>query len=171
MSDTKNTVTQKVRKLADQHDWSRLSIDAKTKLYEEWTNDPEIGGALARVMEANRVRVYLKDTVIRNYARAQRPELLKLLNALSISCEDVSKNYSRPTGVLCDTSSLYTLTMAKEWKIALMSAFERANEEGGVTQNKLFIREHNVGRFVDASYRALIEGAGRRLDIDIVWLT
>lgn len=171
MSDIKNTITNKVRKLADQHDWSHLSIDARTKLYEQWTNDPEIGGALAQVIDANRVRVYLKDTIIRNYARSQRPELVKLLHALSIPCGDINKKYSRPTGVLCEGSSLYTLTVAKEWKNALMSAFERANEEGGVRQNKLFIREHNAGRFVDASYRALIEGAARRLDINVVWLT
>ena len=171
MSDIKDTVTRKVRKLADKNDWSRLSIHARTKLYEEWTNDPEIGGALTRVMDANQVRVYLKDTVIRNYARSKRPELLKLLNAMSIPCQDVSKRYSRPTGVLCDNSSLYTLTVAKEWKNALMSAFERANEEGGITQNKLFIREHNAGRFVDASHRALIEAAAKRLDINVVWLT
>jgi cytidylate kinase len=171
MKDTKEIVTQEVHKLADRHKWTHLSIDARRKLYEEWTNDPKIGGALSQVMDANRVRVYLKDTVMRSYARSQRPELVNLLNALSISCGYVTKKYSKPSGILCDGLSLYTLAVAKEWKTALMSAFERASEEGKVKHNTVFFSEHTAGHFVDASYRAMIGAAARRLSIEIVWLT
>lgn len=167
----KKAITRQVHAQADRHGWTHLSIDERRKLYEEWTNDPRIGGALSQVMDANRVRVYLKDTVMKSYARAQRPELLDLLQALSISSENVSKQYSKPDAILCQGASLYTLTVAKEWKTALMSAFERAHDETGVKRNTIFIREHTTGRFVDASYRALIEAAARRLGIEIVWLT
>lgn len=170
-TDIKEKVTRKIHKLADRHQWSRLSINARRKLYEEWTNDPEIGGALSQIIDANRVRVYLKDTVMKNYARTRRPELANLLNTLSIPCGSVTKKYSKPSALLCDGSSLYTLTVAKEWKTSLMSAFERASEEGDMVRNTVFISEHTVGRFVDASYRALIEAAARRLDIEVVWLT
>ncbi len=167
----KKNVAKKIHSIADKADWSHLSIPERQKYYEEWTDDPEIGGTLAQIMEPRRIRVYLKDTIMKDYAKSKRPELKKLLGSLSYSYIIASKNYIKPVGLLCDGNKLYTISVAKEWKISLLSAFERGYEVKNIKENVLFIIDHTSGRFVDNSYRKLIEDSSSRLGVKIIWVT
>lgn len=167
----KKNIAKKIHLIADKVDWSHLSIPERQKYYEEWTDDPNIGGVLSQIMEPRRIRVYLKDTIMKDYAKSKRPELRKLLGSLSYSCNVAIKEYIKPVGLLCDKNKLYTIAVAKEWKIALLSAFERGYEAKNVKENILFIIDHTSGRFVDISYRKLIEDSSAKLGVKIIWVT
>jgi len=165
------SVTERLHKLADQANWIYLNITERKRLYEKWTDDPNIGGLLRQIMEPNRVRVYIKDSIMGPYSRGRRLNIHSLLNSMSISCENVTKKFIKPQALLCNSSDLYTLSVAKEWKIAIMSAFERGVEIGELNNNRVFFIEHVTKRFVDPSYRNLVEAAGKRLDVEVQWVT
>ena len=119
------------------------------------------------------VRAYLKriDTIIKSFLKNQRVDIRKLFEFMAITYEQVSKEYIKPEALLCNETELYTLTVAKEWKTAIMSAFERGYEVKILNRNCVFIIEHTTGRFVDQSYRELIAVAAQKLGIDIHWIT
>jgi hypothetical protein len=167
----KEDVTQLVHQRADQADWMHLNIPQRQKYYEEWTADPQIGGLLSQTMHPSHVRVYLKDTIMKTYSRNQRPDIRALLTNLSIPCAQVTRELIKPQALLCGRTRLYTLAPAKDWKIAIMSAFERACEFGSIKENVVFITEHTAGRFIDKKYRDMINAAARRLDVTVHWLT
>lgn len=108
---------------------------------------------------------------MRSYSHGQRPEIQSLLQSIGIPCHYVSQNFIKPQGILCDSNVLYTLAVAKEWKVAIMSAFERAEEIGRLNKNVVFFTEHTQGRFIDKSYRDLIEVAAKRLGVSTHWMT
>jgi hypothetical protein len=159
-------VCQRVYTLADQADWIHLTITQRKNYYEAWTQHPEIGAMLAKTMPAERVRVYLKDTIIGTYCRSKRLGVRNLLRSMSIACDSITQEYIKPEAVLCDKYQLYTITATKDWKISLINNFERAQERR-IKRNLLFITEHTAGRFVDHSYRSMIEDAATRLGVEI----
>ena len=169
-AELKKVVTQHVHELADSIDWTHLTVSERQKYYELWTNDPQIGGTLSRILPSHRIRVYLKDTIMKSYSRKQRPAIVDLLSLMSVSYEHISQTFVKPQAVLCDSNKLYTLVAAKEWKVAIMSAFERGSEVYKLKKNVVFFTEHTTGRFVDKEYRDLIDAAAKRLDVDTQWL-
>ncbi|ACU70334.1 conserved hypothetical protein [Catenulispora acidiphila DSM 44928] len=55
---------------ADALRWAHLPLGKKTEMYEKWATDPEIGGKLKDFMTLEQVRVWIKDGVMKEYARA-----------------------------------------------------------------------------------------------------
>jgi hypothetical protein len=169
--EVKEDVARRVHELADSLDWQHLSYAQRRQHYEAWTADPDIGGKLASVMDPSRVRVYLKDVIVKAYARSQRPDVRGFLETLAVDCGMVVREFKKPPALLCENQCLYTLAAAKDWKIAVMGAFERASEIPNLRENIVLITEHTTGRFVDQSYRSFIESAGERLSVEVRWVT
>ncbi len=169
--DIKAEVTQLVHDIANEVDWQHLTIPQRKQYYEDWTLDSRIGGRLRMVMQPSQVRVYLKDTVMKAYSRAQRPQLPYLLESMDIDCDRVQQEFIKPVAILCNDGNLYTIAAAKEWKTAIMSAFERGATVKYLQRNVVFIIDHTTGRFVDKSYRAIIDEAARRLNVEVHWVT
>ena len=170
-TEIKAAIAQRIYDLADAADWMHLNIEQRKQYYEIWTTDPQIGGILSQVIEPRRIRVYLKDTIMKTYARSRRPTLKSLLISMSISYKRITKEFEKPQALLCDGTQMYTLAPAKEWKIAIMSAFERSCEVRKLEKNIVFITEYTTRRFVDKEYRDMIDAAAQRLDIVVHWLT
>lgn len=58
---------------AAEADWLNLQDADRTRLYQEWTDDPEVGGRLVGfVGQAANVRPWLKDGPMKEYQRARR---------------------------------------------------------------------------------------------------
>jgi hypothetical protein len=167
----KESVKKKLHAIADKIDWVHLTISERKQYYEAWTKDPEIGGALSSILEPSQVRVYLKDTIMRSYSENQRIGLQDLIISLNISCSEVIRRYEKPETILCADNQLFTLVIAKDWKTAIMNAFERGQEIKRLSTNEVFVIDHTTGRFVDKSYRQLIEDAAKRLNIKVHWIT
>lgn len=51
--------------------WSGLSNGERSAQYEEWMNDPEVGGRLGAFMPLARARVWVKDGPVKEYPRAE----------------------------------------------------------------------------------------------------
>ena len=166
----RRTVYQRVTELATAADWSHLTIAERSAHYVQWTENPEIGGLLLQIMEPHRVRVYLKDTIIGSFAKTQRPSLAKLLSNSGVTYTKVTTQYIKPHAMLCDKKALYTLAAAKEWKGALLSAFERAYEAKAVEIKRVYFIKHVTDKFIDSSYRAMIEAAAKKLGVTVCWV-
>jgi len=166
----KEEVRKRVYTLADAADWNHLNIEQRSRYYEKWTEAPDIGGLLEKIMPAGSVRVHIKDTIMGCYSRSNRLEIRDLLISMSVSCGKITREYVKPQAILCDGTNLYTLTRAKDWKISLINSFERAKEVKGIKSNIMLIYGHTSRRFVDRSYRSMIENAAGRLDIEVKWI-
>lgn len=64
-------VISELYRQADELDWELLSSAEKNAQYTKWIDDPAIGGILTRFREAGSARVWIKDTPMKEYARAQ----------------------------------------------------------------------------------------------------
>lgn len=66
-------VLTRVFEQAAEADWLNLQDSDRTRLYQQWTDDPEVGGRLIGFvgMAAN-VRPWLKDGPMKEYQRARR---------------------------------------------------------------------------------------------------
>lgn len=169
--DIKRRVRAEVHARAAAAGWANLGRERRRELYERWSEDPAVGGLLSEVMQPHQVRVYLKDTVLKKYARGARPGLPALLQGMGVRWDEVTRWYTTPAAMLCDGKALYTLALAKDWKIAVMNAFERRCDAGPLERNLVLLTDHTAGRLVDRDYRGIIEAAGRRLDVDVHWVT
>lgn len=167
----KGDVTKRIHALADDLDWCHLSIPQKTRLYETWATDPTLGGQIAAVIGQEKVHMFIKDTVMRAYRRSKRTPLDLLLKNMGINHEYLIRSYEKPYALLYDHTHLYTLTVAKEWRMAMLSAYERAAMASeGVERNLMLVTDHRVDRFLDQSYKQLIQAAGERLDVEVHWV-
>lgn len=52
--------------------WQDLSLADRSRKYEEWMTDPEIGGALDQYLPREKIRVWIKDGPMKEFSRAQR---------------------------------------------------------------------------------------------------
>jgi hypothetical protein len=88
---------------ADDLGWSSLSDAERAKYYELWTKDPAVGGQLAHFMDPRKVRVYIKDSLLKPYERARlsssEGEIWCLLGLPSPS--EIAKIFIKPRGGGC----------------------------------------------------------------------
>ena len=168
------TPVEKVKKIvferAETESFELLTITDRKKLYEAWTSDPTIGGALRQIMPAARVRVFLKDTIIGEYLRSRKPGVEDVLRAQGVHINSVEETFIKPKALLCNRYELHTVCQASEWKIALINSFQRAAERSRIRSNTLYITNHVKGQFVDAAFRRLVESAGARLGVEVIWV-
>lgn len=152
-------------------DWDSLSSRERARQYEHWTADPEIGGVLIRYMDKGRIRVYLKDSVIKHFARAQTSDAVRPLRALRISADHlVSAELTKPHGRVFEDGRVVCWGRADEWKHVLMALHERTFARPDLTAYGAVLVAA-AGRFNEVSMRALVEDAARKLGIGIVvWL-
>lgn len=64
-------VVTEVYRRADDLDWGGLTDKQRTIMYDRWLDEPAIGGKLTPFMSRERARVWLKDTPMKEYARAR----------------------------------------------------------------------------------------------------
>ncbi|SNQ51961.1 conserved hypothetical protein [Frankia canadensis] len=73
--DLEKDVVTRIYTKADEAQWRHLQDAERTRLYQEWTEDPEIGGRLLGfVGQQSNIRPWLKDCPMKEYERARRGE-------------------------------------------------------------------------------------------------
>jgi hypothetical protein len=65
-------VAEKVLARAVAAKWDDLNANERSRLYRVWSEDPEIGGVIARFIPRDGVRVWIKDGPMKEYTRARR---------------------------------------------------------------------------------------------------
>ncbi|QKW33290.1 hypothetical protein HUT06_03975 [Actinomadura sp. NAK00032] len=64
-------VIKELYRQAEELDWELLSSTEKKLQYRRWIDDPRIGGALRPFFDDHRIGTWIKDTPMKEYARAQ----------------------------------------------------------------------------------------------------
>lgn len=71
-TDLRNAVAQAIIQRAIDLSWDDMSMAERSRIYEAWVDDPLIGGRLIAYIPRSRIRVWIKDGPMKEYARARR---------------------------------------------------------------------------------------------------
>ena len=74
----RDQLRERMWRVADEIDWLASGSTEKTQHYRNWTKDPEVGHILQRYMALGQVRVYIKDSILKDYPRARRADQANL---------------------------------------------------------------------------------------------
>jgi hypothetical protein len=156
---------------ADNLRWPNLSTTAKSRQYEAWTRDPNIGGVLSRYIPLSDVRVYLKDTLLKGFAqdRLSDDSMPRRMLGLSVH-EKVVAKYTKPHGQVLKDGRIICWGRAASWKTILMAAYERAHEDRELKAFGVILTDA-VGRYAEIKTRKIVEDAAHRLGVQkVVWV-
>jgi hypothetical protein len=156
---------------ADNLGWSALGDGERAKRYEQWTRDPEIGGTLAHYMDARKVRVYIKDSLLKPYERMRLSSTEhQILGCLGLTAEtEVAERYIKPHGIRFADGKIVSWGNSRDWKLVLMAMFERGTTRQDSSQFGTVLLEN--GKTRDAAARKMVREAARRLGIErMEWL-
>ena len=154
---------------ADRLNWSALSATDKSRYYSVWTETESIGGRLGQYMDPRKVRVYIKDTLLKSYTRETSANPARVFRVLGIDeCAVVSATFIKPHGCLLPDGRQIAWSKASDWKLTLMALHERTFEAG---EPYAAVLSEAAARFGLASQRAVVESAAERLGIKrLIWL-
>ena len=148
-----------------------LSPMDKSHYYGTWTKDAEIGGRLGRYMAHGQVRVYIKDTLLKDYTRSRLADYERPFRVLGIpEATHVVESYSKPHGRRLEDGRVICWGRADDWKTILMALHERTfGNSHSCPHAGVFL--YSLGRFHEIHARALVEDAATKLGIaQVVWL-
>jgi len=158
--------------LADQLGWAYLSAPEKTRLYEDWTQSPDIGGVLSHYIDKARVRVYLKDTLLKSYTRARLADHARPVQLLGVdSSIKISMRFDKPHAVKLADGRIICWGKAEDWKTITTALFERAYFDRSASAfGAVFFGAS--GRWNDVQVRTMVEELASRLGITrVAWLS
>jgi hypothetical protein len=170
-TDIRDEVTTRLWKLADELRWFALPATSRSRHYDNWAIDPSIGGRLSRFLDPGQVRLYIKDAVMKRYARDRRARPSTILGALSISDTVVPvKTFIKPHGWQLQDGRVFCWGRANTWKLVLMAVHERSFGAGGCSPYGAVLTQA-AAHFADDGPRAVVEDAASKLGINRVkWL-
>jgi hypothetical protein len=162
---------EKLWRLADDLDWPRRDWYEKSAQYEAWTRAPDVGGLLSHYMDHRKIRVYIKDTIMKGYVRSRQASPTRPFSALGIDeSAEVSEAYERPHGRRLRDGRVVVWGSAEEWKLVLTAVHERSWGVPGVNPFAAVLM-WSAGRFDEPRVRAMVEDAADKLKIErLVWL-
>ena len=112
----------------DEISWINLPSPEKSRYYDTWSRSTEIGGELAQFLDPRAVRVYIKDTLLKDYTRSRLSNPSPVLEHLGIPADRaVSEKYQKPYGLRFEDGGVITWSRGAEWKTTLISARVRAD--------------------------------------------
>jgi hypothetical protein len=145
--------------------WSDLSDTDRSRHYEQWTRETAIGGTLAHYMDPRKVRVYIKDSLLKPYERARVSGTEQDIRAvLDVDPTlEVVQRYIKPHGLRFIDGQVIAWGKSRDWKLILMAMYERNALTPGTTAFGTVLLES--GNTADASTRILVRGAATCLGI------
>lgn len=155
---------------ADELEWLRLAPMEKSRSYENWTKAPGVGGLLQRYMPFGQVRVYIKDTLLKDYSRERQADPEVPMRLLGIDGGlDVEEFYVKPHGRRFGDGRVVCWGRASDWKSVIVAAFERAYLAGGGMPFAVVLTQAS-GRLAESDTRERVEELARRVGIQkVVW--
>ena len=158
-------------KVADEVGWTNLSAIEKKRRYEDWSRDPAFGGTLARYMDNAHVRVYIKDTLLKDYSRQARADASRPLRAANVpTSANFAETYVKPHGRRLEDGRVICWGRASDWKAILMALHERTHSLPAHSRFAAVLMNAS-GRFAETAVRDMVADAARRLGIErLIWL-
>ena len=170
--ESRDRIRQKIWDKADELGWSRLSDIERTAWYENWSKDKDVGGALAHFMDPRKVRVYIKDSLLKPYMRARLEDSSdQALSAVGLLPKEVTvkQTFDKPHGCLLTDHKVVCWGNSRDWKSILISVFERAYRlESAIPFGAVLIE---TGQTSEDGIREMIECVAKRLQLTtVVWV-
>ena len=164
------TIRQRLWAIANGISWQSLPANVKTAYYEGWVRDVDVGGTLVRYMEPGRIRVYLKDTIMRDYGQSRLADHSRVFRVLRIPKDAaVGQTYVKPHGRRLADGRVICWGRADDWKNVLMAVHERSSE--GDYNPFAAALAFSMGKYYQAEVRAMVFDAATKLGIEkLVWL-
>lgn len=169
--DVRDRMRSLVWSRAEELGWSDLNDSERSRHYEKWTLDKEIGGILAHYMDPRKVRVYIKDSLLKPYERARLSGTeQQILSRLGVSAgSEVDHRYIKPHGLRFADGRIVSWGNSRDWKLVIMAMFERAALSPGSTPYGMVLLEN--GRTAEPKVRKVVREAARKLDIQkLEWI-
>ena len=156
--------------IADQINWLALGPTEKSQQYKNWTKDAEVGGVLGRYMAVGEVRVYIKDSLLKDYPAARRACQERPFRMLALDGEiTVKREFIKPHGRQLADGRIICWGRAADWKTILLAVFERSFVTPKTTSYAAILTESS-GKFSDQGVRAVVIEAAKRLGIErVIW--
>jgi hypothetical protein len=156
---------------ADDLGWASLNDSERSRYYEKWTKGPAIGGQIAHFMDPRKVRVYIKDSLIKPYERARllasEAEIWRALDMPSPTA--VSATFIKPHGCQLEDGSVICWGKSRDWKLVLMAVFQRGRSRHECRSFGAVLLE--TGKTRNEGTRNLVRDAATRLGIEkLAWL-
>lgn len=169
--EVRKTMCDRVSDIATEIGWGSLAQSDRSAHYKAWIDDPQIGGVLTRYMPKDHIRTYIKETIMKRWARAGLASDARPLRALGIpENERPAAQYTRPHGCRLADGRIICWGRARDWKQVLMALHERTFTRAGAVAFGVVLL-HSGGRFDQENIRSLVEDAARRLGAQkTVWL-
>ncbi|MGR9556485.1 hypothetical protein ACU8MG_25435 (plasmid) [Rhizobium leguminosarum] len=167
----RDNLRDKLWQQCDDLGWMSLQDVERARYYELWTRDTSIGGQLAHVMDARKVRVYIKDSLVKPYVRARlslnEGEVWRLLGLTAI--DRVVHVYIKPHGRRTDDGRVVGWGRSRDWKSVLMAVFERGRAQSSFSSFGVVLLES--GKTEAERSRNLVREAAQGLGIEkLAWL-
>jgi hypothetical protein len=169
--EVRDSLKMRLWELADQIGWINLPTSQKSKQYENWTRNPEIGGLLGRFMDRGKVRLYIKDTLLKGYGLERSADPRRPLRVVGIEpTAEVLEEYVKPHGRRFGDGRIISWGRAEDWKSILMAVHERAFLCKGARPYAVVLAFAD-GRFREAANRSMVQAAADKLGVEkLVWL-
>lgn len=152
---------------ADDLFWISLPAPEKARRYDIWSRSKSVGGELAMFLDPRAVRVYIKDTLMKDYTRQRLADPSPKLRALSIPLDrPVANSYEKPHGRRFADGGVVCWSKGQDWKTTVIATRERAEmHSGGWAEGIILIGP--ARRYSDnPSGRNLVENVARDLGIE-----
>lgn len=164
-------IRSQVWSVADKIGWMDLSPGDKTSYYENWTSDPEVGGVLSRYIDKGHVRVYLKDTILKDYVRLRQSNGDRPFRVLKIPIKSkIDEIFEKPHGRRLSDGRVICWGRADDWKGVLMALHERTHARDGVKPFAAVLMRA-IGKYAEPKVRRMVEAAAKKLAVQrVVWL-
>src|SRR5690606_37460063 len=116
---------ERIRSEAEQLGWVYLSPTAKSRQYDNWSRDRDVGGLLERFVDRRQVRTYLKETLLREYAREHHMRFERPFRILGIpESAEIAESYEKPHGRRLSDGRVVAWGRATDWKSILLAVHE-----------------------------------------------
>jgi len=167
----RDTLKDKLWLRCDDLGWMSLEDVERARYYELWTRDASIGGQLAHVMDARKVRVYIKDSLVKPYVRARlslnEAEVWRLLGLTST--DRAVHFYIKPHGRRLEDGRIIGWGRSRDWKSVLMAVFERSWAKESFSSFGIVLLES--GATETGRSRELVKDAAQQLGVvKLAWL-
>jgi len=117
---------------ADELGWVGLTDGMRSLHYASWAKDPAIEGILSRFLDAQSIRVYLKDTVMKPYCKEQQKDASPIFQALMIDpSSPIVSTFTKPHGCRLGDGRVLCWGAARDWKNVLIAVYERSRSGNG----------------------------------------
>lgn len=149
---------------ANELGWNGLTPQERSAAYARWAASEEIGGVLSRYMPLERIRVYIKDSLLKSYARTtELSEEAVLLELGLTGTSEVVIRMIKPHSVALANAQLISWGRAASWKDVVVSTYLRCRE-GGMKCGGLVLTDCS-GAYDSEDFRAMVLDIASRLEI------